>query len=180
MKKTTKRILAITSVVIVICISSVMVYSENQTDEAENYFYTAELYARGLGVEQNNEKASYWYHKAADEGNIKAISQLGAYYLLGDVVEPDAQKGIYYLEKAASMKDEKSMFMLATAYLSGSVYGIDKDMTKCIYWFKKTAENGSKEPSGMLEQFMTDLKEAANRGNKDAIQIWKEIEPYYQ
>ena len=95
-------------------------------------------------------------------------------------MEPNAQKGIYYLEKAASMKDEKSTFMLATAYLSGSVYGINKDMTKAIYWLKKAAENGSKEPSGMLEQFMTDLKEAANRGNKDAIQIWKEIEPYYQ
>lgn len=180
MKKTTKKILAMTFVVVVICVSSVLVYSENKIDEAENYFYTAELYARGLGVEQNNEKASYWYHKAADEGNIRAISQLGAYYLLGDVVEPDAQKGIYYLEKAASMKDEKSMFMLATAYLSGSVYGINKDMAKAIYWFKKAAENGRKEPSGMLEQFMIALKEAASSGNKDAIQIWKEIEPYYQ
>lgn len=83
MKKTTKRILAITSVVIVICISSVLVYGENQTDEAENYFYTAELYARGLGVEQNYEKASYWYHKAADNGNIKAISQLGGVLFVG-------------------------------------------------------------------------------------------------
>lgn len=56
MKKTTKRILAITSVVIVICISSVLVYGENQTDEAENYFYTAELYARGLGLSRIMKK----------------------------------------------------------------------------------------------------------------------------
>ena len=77
MKKTTKRILAITSVVIVICISSVLVYGENQTDEAENYFYTAELYARGLGVEQNYEKASKDAARAAEDQQAK-VDRLSA------------------------------------------------------------------------------------------------------
>ena len=106
---------------------------------------------------------------------------VGAYFILNGSEEEktiDLNTASQTLSNSSPFNELSTMDI--TIDVLSSVYGINKDMTKAIYWLKKAAENGSKEPSGMLEQFMAALKEAANSGNKDAIQIWKEIEPYYQ
>ena len=43
----------------------------------------------------------HWYKKAANNGNIIAMSNLGYYYKNGNGVEKDINKAIYWYKKAA-------------------------------------------------------------------------------
>jgi TPR repeat protein len=43
-------------------------------------FYLAICYEKGEGTDRNSEKAFYWYYKAAENGNEKAMFNLAIYY----------------------------------------------------------------------------------------------------
>ncbi|GAK33897.1 putative beta-lactamase HcpD [alpha proteobacterium Q-1] len=60
----------------------------------------ADLYHQGVGVEQNLEKAAFWFHISAETGNALAQYELGRLYLDGRGVEKDAVQAVLYLQLA--------------------------------------------------------------------------------
>jgi len=51
--------------------------------DSQAQYNIAGMYSNGYGVKVDDEKAVYWYQKAANQGHPKAQYNLGVMYLLG-------------------------------------------------------------------------------------------------
>ena len=58
-------------------------------DHAEAQLFMGVLYRYGLGVEQDQLKAAYWYERAANNGDIDAQGEIGMFYETGRGVKQD-------------------------------------------------------------------------------------------
>ncbi|WP_273802786.1 tetratricopeptide repeat protein, partial [Proteus vulgaris] len=61
----------------------------------------AMMYAQGLGVTQNLEKAAFWFRKAAQGGNVIAQFHIGQMYSIGSGVDLDDEKAVFWFRKVA-------------------------------------------------------------------------------
>lgn len=130
------------------------------------------MYGKGNGVDQDYEKAVYWYTKAAEQGNAQAQNNLGVRYELGEIVNKDDEKAVYWYTKAADQNyamavnnlgglyfrkgndDEAFPWYLKAAelgYIKAQVFvgvayeegnGTPKSIENAIYWYKKAAASG--------------------------------------
>ena len=69
-------------------------------------------YHKGNGVEQDYEKAVYWFEKAAMQGDAGAQYFLGIGYQYGQWIEKDYNKALYWYEKAAAQGHQNAMVHL--------------------------------------------------------------------
>jgi TPR repeat protein len=58
-------------------------------------------YTKGLGVNQDGEKAFFWLCKAAREGDLGGLFAVGLFYELGEVVPKNEAEAIKYYRMAA-------------------------------------------------------------------------------
>jgi TPR repeat protein len=95
------------------------------------------LYADGRGVPQDYGKAREWWEKAADKGEVYAMSSLGVLYRDGRGATQDYAKAREWLEKAAEKGEATAMAMLGALYADGR--GVPQDYTKAREWLEKAA-----------------------------------------
>ena len=126
-----------------------------------------QCYENGLGVEQNKERAEYYYRIAAQCGHIHAQTRLelmrpslysaeqatqaeqkvrlgdtsSAFELYRFYRESHLAKAIRFLKKAAQAGHEKAMICLALHYKLGT--GVRKQIGQYAEWLHKAADNGS-------------------------------------
>jgi TPR repeat protein len=101
------------------------------------------MYANGQGVAQDDSKAFYWFHKAADQGHATALFNLGVMYANGRGVAQDDSKAFYWLHKAADKGDATALFNLGVMYANGQ--GVAQDYSKALYWLEKASEQGESD-----------------------------------
>ncbi len=78
------------------------------------------------------------FQKAAEDGNVEAMTHLGLAYLHGDGVPVDDTLGVQWLRKAAREGDPRAMTELGNAYLKGQ--GVDRNFDYLAKdWFEKAA-----------------------------------------
>ena len=111
------------------------------SDSGELYNWGA-LYYNGLGVEQNYERARFWFQKSANKGDAKAQTGLGYMYYLGLGVDKDYEKAFSYFNKAACQNDAGALESLGALYWNGEA--VEKDKGKALEYFVRAAEEGSK------------------------------------
>jgi TPR repeat protein len=70
------------------------------------------LYDMGLGVNQNYTTAKYWYEKAAEKGETRAMNNLGYMYDEGHGVTQNFTTAKYWYEKAAGKGEATAMHNL--------------------------------------------------------------------
>ena len=58
-------------------------------------------YVNGLGTEEDNEKAFYWFTKAANRGEVTAQNNLGVCYDNGFGTEENPAEAMAWYKKAA-------------------------------------------------------------------------------
>src|SRR5699024_1386846 len=92
----------------------------------------------GDGVEQNFERAAYWYRKSADQGEADAQFGLGSLYEDGSGVAKDAAEAAKWYRLAAEQGDAEAQFKLAKAYCTGQ--GVPADPVESAVWLKKSVE----------------------------------------
>jgi len=95
------------------------------------------FYDEGLGVPENDKKATGWYTKAADQGNILAQKQLGDMYLHAG----NSRAAAKWITKAAEQGDASSQLNLGAMYYIGD--GVLTDYTKAYMWLNLAAYNGN-------------------------------------
>lgn len=93
-------------------------------------------YEFGLGVPQDNEQATFWLQKSAEQGDIIAQVELGVVF---DRMQDYAQALIWY-RKAADQGNARAEYNLVLAYQNGE--GVPKDMDQAIAWYRKAVEQG--------------------------------------
>lgn len=95
----------------------------------DNYFYGKN------GYEQDYAQALYWYHKAADEGNMYSMNSLGICYLNGCGVPQSDELAANWFEKAYENDNPEGAYNLAECYYSGK--GRKQSIDKALeYWTK--------------------------------------------
>ena len=119
------------------------------------------MYARGQGVENNPEKALYWYRKAAEQNNADALSTLGNIYKNGQlgVTKNTAEAFDFYL-KAANLGHADAMSTLAYMYKD-----VSRDMHESAQWRVKSIKHGN---DGVLSGMYSLFSQASN-GDTEAL-----------
>lgn len=96
-----------------------------------------ELYHFGInGIEQNFERAFFYFKKAAEFNHPDALFMIANYYLKGIFVNKDYKLYFEYIEKAANAGSYMAWMNKATAYHFGRErydgFGVDKNDEKCV------------------------------------------------
>ena len=106
------------------------------------------MYKKGEGVEQDLEKAIYWFELAANQNVYDAAFELGYLYYY------DRGKFFSYLKakdwflKAAKNGNAVAQYRLGIIFYSG--YGTPVNNAKAIYWLKKSADQGNNPALNLL------------------------------
>ena len=122
-----------------------------------------EIYARGVGVDRNHQRAMHYFEQAADRGYRQAHNGIG--YLLAhgqDGVERNMTKALQHFEKAAELGDGDAAYNVGALHLSGesSIGGPPKDVAKAVRFFQMAARRNHDgalfQLAKMREQGMAD------------------------
>jgi len=85
-------------------------------------------------------QALYWYHKAADAGNMYAMNSIAICYQQGKGVPQDDKLYIEWLKKASNAGNPEGAYNLAECYFSGN--GVKKDTDKALEYWSEAAKLG--------------------------------------
>jgi hypothetical protein len=124
--------------------------SNGNTKNAEDQFLLGRAYARGVGVKPSYEMAGYWYRKAAEQGNLKAMHNLGILFLEGQGTPKNEKEGARWIRRAAEKGDPGSQYLLGVLYLKGR--GVPQETVSGVDWLKKAADAGNADALARLGQ----------------------------
>lgn len=113
-------------------------------------FNLSYAYAQGDGVEKNEEEALHWMVMAAKGGYERAIPILQRQEQIMEQLKSRRQDTAT-LESdltAAQSGNAKAQCELAMRYEDGR--GVDRNMSRAIEWYRKSAEGGYREAQGYL------------------------------
>ena len=97
-------------------------------------------FAKGEGVEKNDEEAYKWFLKAAEQGDASSQFNLGVMYAKGRSVEQDYSEAFNWYKKAAEQGDVNSQAALSMMYMKG--IGCEKDYKDSFDWTLRAAKRG--------------------------------------
>jgi tetratricopeptide (TPR) repeat protein len=109
-----------------------MFLAQNAVPAAQ--FKIAQYFARGQVVDKDEKEALTWYKKAALNGHVESMFQVGIAYEkgLGDTINSETAEEFYL--QATAGKHEKAMFRL------GLLYNIKKFYDKSLQYFTQVAQ----------------------------------------
>lgn len=88
-------------------------------------------YGRGCAVDYS--QALYWYHKAADAGNMYSQNSIGICYQKGHGVPQSDSQAVSWFERACKSGNPEGAYNLAECYFSGT--GVEKNVDQALkYW----------------------------------------------
>ena len=151
--------------------------------EMEAAYSLGGMYENGEGVEKNNERAKFWYCRAAElgseraersikkceeawikdlkakalQGDIDAQYYLGKRFYDGDGVERDYEEAFKWYSKAAENGHAGAQCSVAEMY--ECALGVDEDHEEAARWYQMAFENGHPEVKDSLcEEYYTIAK----------------------
>ena len=99
----------------------------------------------GEVVEKDQDKAIYWYGRAAELGDA------GSQFILGFLYRNiDKEKALFFMKKYAEQGYDNGQAMLGYWYMGGD--GFKRDDVQAVSWLKKAAEQGNKQAAGDLSR----------------------------
>ena len=101
---------------------------------------TGVRYLLGRGVEQSNEKAFYYFNKAANQNDPFAQNEIAYMYAAGKGTQKNDAKAFSWYKKAAEHGLASAQYNLGIMYLRG--LGTNANKTLAMDWFKKSAAHG--------------------------------------
>jgi TPR repeat protein len=99
------------------------------------------MLGRAYDASRNYPKAREHYQKAADEGNLYALTNLAWYSIYGTDGAVDMAKGTRMFEQAANAGNPYAQASLGWLYREG-YNGTRKDYQEAMKWYRKAAEQG--------------------------------------
>lgn len=88
----------------------------------------------------------------AENGNEKAMFELGQWYYKGQRIGYDPERVCYWWTKAAEKGDVVAQYNLGLMY-HGKISPISFDQNKAGHWFAKAAQNGDADSKRMLDKW---------------------------
>lgn len=112
--------------------------------KAEDQFNLGCQYHEGIDIGKDQQKAIYWFRKAAEQDYVDAQYMLGLMYCgtpENDEIEQDYEQAHYWLEKAANQGHSDAQTALGALYYEG--HGVEQDYKKAQCLFKQAAEQNN-------------------------------------
>ena len=97
-------------------------------------------YLLGRGVKQDNEKAFYYFRKAANQNDAFAQNELAYMYAAGKGTPREDAKAFKWYKAAANHGLISAQYNLALLYLHG--IGTKADKKLALEWLQKSAQGG--------------------------------------
>lgn len=111
---------------------------------AEAQHDLAAIYTAGHGgVNQNFDKAAFWFRQASDNGIANARYNLGVLYHQGLGQERDLSRALYWYREAAKLDHAEAQYNLGIAHIEG--IGTNYDPRLAAAFFERAANNGIME-----------------------------------
>lgn len=99
------------------------------------WFHMGDLYSEGARLPQNDEKAMYWYTRAAEDGDDNAQLKLGLMYAEGARVPQNAEMAIKWFRKAAKQGEGIAFCHIGAMYENG--IGVPQSYSKALKYYGK-------------------------------------------
>ncbi len=99
---------------------------------ADSQLRLAYAYGTGQGVAQDDEKASYWYRRAAEGGEPRAQLALGGRYDQGLGVPKDVEAATRWFRAAADQGNPEAQLAMAFRHEEG--LGVERDRVQAAMW----------------------------------------------
>lgn len=97
-------------------------------------------YYWGRGCAVDYTQALYWYHKAADAGNMHSQNSIGLCYQKGHGVPQSDSLAVSWFEKACKSGNPEGAYNLAECYYSG--IGVKKNIDQALKYWSEAAKLG--------------------------------------
>jgi localization factor PodJL len=112
--------------------------------DAEAQHDLAAIYTAGHGgVEQNFDRAAFWFREASENGIGNARYNLGVLYHQGLGQERDLGRALYWYREAAKLGHAEAQYNLGIAHIEG--IGTDYNPRLASAFFERAANNGITE-----------------------------------
>lgn len=98
------------------------------------------LYARGLGVKQDQAEAVRWYRQSAIAGYADAQFNLGAAYYRGQGVAKNLSQAVSWWTRAARQGHPQALYNLGVLYRRGK--GVAQNIERALSLFRQAAALG--------------------------------------
>ena len=95
-----------------------------------------QLYSSIPHAPRDYAEALKWYERAAEEGDVEALFNVGMLHILGEGIEKNVERGIKIVLKAAERGCATAMLALSNIY-SDCKYGVKRDQASAKYWDDK-------------------------------------------
>lgn len=103
----------------------------------------ADAYETGNGMPQSDHDAFVWYLKAAEAGDMTAITKVVQFYRDGIGTEKNLNAMVVWLKKTVDAGNRDSEYQLAVCYDKGR--GVAKDPVMAAEWYRKAASHDHPE-----------------------------------
>lgn len=100
----------------------------------------AVMYDYGEGVEQDEDKAAYWYHKAANKGNYRAMAQLANFSLSG--VGGETRSPMVWRTKLEALQGKDPYVDYVLAFFYANAHGGERRLDDALSLLKPLVEQG--------------------------------------
>lgn len=94
-----------------------------------------------LGKSGKEAQALKWIQRSADNGYCIAQYDLGMFHLEGKLCPADSSVGLELLKQSGDNRYAPAAYKVAEIFEKGN-YGVEKDMTEAIRWYKKAHKIG--------------------------------------
>ena len=111
-------------------------------------------YEDGDAVEQDYEKARYYYRMGALEDSRYCYDELGLMYLMGLGVEKDPELAMEYFLRAVELGSGPAAGHIGHMYEAGD--GLEQDPEKARYWYSRGAEMADEASEEALARLKED------------------------
>lgn len=98
------------------------------------------MFAEGLGVERDEQRAFEWYLRAAEGGNISAQGVVARLYSTGQGTPKNDASALLWARRAAEKGDAESQYIMGVRHAGG--LGVKRDSGEALLWFGAAAEQG--------------------------------------
>ncbi len=129
------------------------------------------MYEKGLGVQQSNRKAAFWYRRAAIQGEPHAQHSLGRMFLHGHGVGRNMVAGMNWLQRSANQGHRRACADLADLYWNGT--GVPIDNVLALGWWLIAAEQGDGESSDLAAAARHGMEEMEIDAAEDMAYRWR-------
>jgi localization factor PodJL len=139
-------------------------------------FYLAKLYETGeSGLPKDVAAARLWTQRAADNGERKAMHNLGLYYFEGTGGPKNLALAAQWFRKAADMGLVDSQYNLARLYEGG--FGVAQSASEAYKWYLIAARSGDAESLAAAARLKAQLPAAAARADEAAAAAFRPTAP---